>query len=195
MTRCHRRRGWRGGSDFRIAPEDVAQDFLIGARGEELVYRSELERVRRLGYEAPERYVIWTSRNDAGADHDIRSVTDDGGLLWIEVKSTTGIDGWFYWPKKEFEKALRERERYELKVRVGMEASGQSSAAGTEDRQSRHGAKAGGSPVLDVAQAMGLWAAHEVQFARGTARKSRWCAVQHRVIDWASRSPSPGSSK
>ena len=58
--------------------------------------------------------MIWASRNDAGADHDIRSVTDDGGLLWIEAKSTTGTDGWFYWPKKEFEKALRERERYEL---------------------------------------------------------------------------------
>jgi len=109
-----RRRGWRGGSDFRPAPEDAAQDLLIGDRGEELVYRSELERVRSLGYEAPERYVIWISRNDAGADHDIQSVTDDGGLLWIEVKSTTGTDGWFYWPKKEFEKALRERERYEL---------------------------------------------------------------------------------
>jgi hypothetical protein len=109
-----RRRGWRSGSDFWPAPEDVTQDLLIGDRGEELVYRSELERVRGLGYEAPERYVIWTSRNDAGADHDIRSVTDDGGLLWIEVKSTTGTDGWFYWPKREFEKALRERERYEL---------------------------------------------------------------------------------
>jgi hypothetical protein len=35
-------------------------------------------------------------------------------VLWIEVKSTTGTDGWFYWPKKEFEKALRERERYAL---------------------------------------------------------------------------------
>src|SRR5438477_3775187 len=26
--------------------------------------------------------------------------------------------------------------------------------------------------------------------ARGTARKSPWCAAEHRVIDWASRSPS-----
>ena len=26
------------------------------------------------------------------------------------------------------------------------------------------------------------------RFARGTARKSRWCASAHRVIDWASRS-------
>ena len=47
-----RRQGWRGGWDFRPAPEDVAQDLLIGDRGEELVYRSELERVRSLGYEA-----------------------------------------------------------------------------------------------------------------------------------------------
>jgi hypothetical protein len=26
-----------------------------------------------------------------------------------------------------------------------------------------------------------------IRFARGTARKSRWCAVEHRVIDWAFR--------
>ena len=32
----------------------------------------------------------------------------------------------------------------------------------------------------------------EVRFARGTARKSPWCAVEHRVIDWASRSPLTG---
>ena len=28
----------------------------------------------------------------------------------------------------------------------------------------------------------------QVRFARGTTRKSRWCAVEHREIDWASRS-------
>ena len=28
----------------------------------------------------------------------------------------------------------------------------------------------------------------EVRFERGTARISRWCAVEHREIDWASRS-------
>jgi transposase len=38
-------------------------------------------------------------------------------------------------------------------------------------------------------------AVEQVRFARGTTRKSRWCAVEHRVIDWGSRSPSPGSSK
>jgi hypothetical protein len=106
-------RGWRGGSEFRTA-EDVARDLLIGDRGEELVYHSELQRVRSLGYEEPEKYVIWASRSDAGADHDIRSISDYGSPLWIEVKSTTGTDGLSYWPKKEFEKALKERKQYEL---------------------------------------------------------------------------------
>ncbi|MEX3930357.1 DUF3883 domain-containing protein [Paraburkholderia phymatum] len=33
---------------------------------------------------------------------------------WIEVKSTSGVDGRFDWSRKEFERALRERDRYEL---------------------------------------------------------------------------------
>src|SRR5258708_648419 len=33
------------------------------------------------------------------------------------------------------------------------------------------------------------WASSEkVRFARGPARNRRWCAVEHRVIDWAARS-------
>lgn len=110
----NRRDGRYGGYDIPHAPEDVVQDDLVGDRGEEIVYRRELQRVRRLGYSPAEQYVIWTSRNDPLADHDIQSVSADGGPLWIEVKSTTGTDGRFYWSKKEFERALRERERYEL---------------------------------------------------------------------------------
>jgi hypothetical protein len=41
----------------------------------------------------------------------------------------------------------------------------------------------------------GLDYEQEVRFARGTARTSRWCALEHRVIDWVSRSSSPRSSK
>jgi hypothetical protein len=63
-------------------------------------------------------------------------------------------------------------------------------AARAEDRQGRYGTTAGGSPVLDVAQGMGLRAVEKFRFARGRARTSRWCAVEHRVIDWVSRSPS-----
>src|SRR5271157_2813905 len=68
-------------------------------------------------------------------------------------------------------------------------------ATGTKDRQGRHGAETRRSDVLDVAQGMELRAVEKVRFARGRARKSRWCAVEHRVIDWVSRSPSRGSSK
>jgi hypothetical protein len=35
---------------------------------------------------------------------------------------------------------------------------------------------------------MGLRAVEKVRFARGTTRKSLWCEVQHRVMDWVSRS-------
>jgi len=67
-------------------------------------------------------------------------------------------------------------------------------AARTENRQGRHGAETGGSHVLDDAQGMGLRAVEKVRFARGKARIRRWCEVEHRVIDWVSRSPSRGSS-
>ena len=50
----------------------------------------------------------------------------------------------------------------------------------------------GGSSLLDVAQGMGLRADEKVRFARGTARKSPWCAAEHQVIDRASRSSSRG---
>ena len=61
-------------------------------------------------------------------------------------------------------------------------------AARTEDRESCDGPPAGRATVLDDAQGMGLRAAEKVRFARGTARKSPWCVVEHREIDWASRS-------
>ena len=70
--------------------------------------------MRDMGHAEPERLVIWTSRTEPGADHDIRSIDENGLTRWIEVKSTTGVDGRFDWPSKEFEKALRERDRYEL---------------------------------------------------------------------------------
>ena len=65
-------------------------------------------------------------------------------------------------------------------------------AARKENREGRHGPEAGGSHVLDVAQGMELRAVEKVRFARGTTRTSRWCEVDHRVIDWVSRSPFAG---
>jgi hypothetical protein len=54
-------------------------------------------------------------------------------------------------------------------------------AAGTEGRQGRDGSATGGFFVLDAASGMGLSAVARVRFVRGAARKSRWCAVEHRA--------------
>jgi hypothetical protein len=110
--------GWGGSGGWTPpTPEDAARDRLVGTRGEELVYRLELERVRAMGHEAPETVVIWRSRTQPGADHDIQSIDEKGDPLWIEVKATTGRDGRFDWSRAEYELAMREGARYEL-VRV-----------------------------------------------------------------------------
>ena len=58
--------------------------------------------------------MTWTADSVPGADHDIKSVDDDGSDLWVEVKSTTGRDGQFSWPSAEFRLAVRARQRYIL---------------------------------------------------------------------------------
>jgi hypothetical protein len=104
--------GGGGGPWFPRSPAEQEEDRALGLRGEDLVYRAELKRVDALGY--PEARVVWTSKSNPAADHDILSVADDGGDLWLEVKSTTGRHGRFDWPRTEFELALRARERYVL---------------------------------------------------------------------------------
>jgi hypothetical protein len=109
--------GGGGGTTSTWLPPTAGENeraARVGQRGEELVYLMELQKVRDMGYADPERYVIWTSRDEPGADHDIRSIDTNGQPRWLEVKSTTGVDGRFDWPRREFEKALRERDRYEL---------------------------------------------------------------------------------
>ena len=106
--------GTGGGGGGGWSPRDPQRDRLLGDRGEEIVYLRELERVRDAGYTSPESLVTWVSRDDPTADHDIRSVAEDGGTLWIEVKSTSGVDGNFDWPESEVAKAMAEREHYAL---------------------------------------------------------------------------------
>jgi uncharacterized protein DUF3883 len=109
--------GYGGGGSSTWTPRSFAdqeRDRMIGDRGEELVYQLELARLRATGHPDPEKHVIWTSRSNPGADHDIVSVAADGKPFWIEVKSTMGTDGRFDWPRAEFEKALREGDHYEL---------------------------------------------------------------------------------
>ena len=112
--------GGGGGWWTPPTPEDQERDKIVGERAEKLVYREEQQRVAALGYS--EDRVVWTSRNDPGADHDIQSVDDDGGDLWIEVKGTLGRSGNFQWSVAEFKRALQEGARYVI-VRVYEAAS------------------------------------------------------------------------
>jgi hypothetical protein len=66
-----------------------------------------------------------------------------------------------------------DRERPGLAAKV----SALSDASRTGNRQGSDGTQAGGPPLLDVAEGMGLRASEEVRFARGTARKSSGCAA------------------
>jgi hypothetical protein len=107
--------GWRGSTIYTPrTPAEMERDRLLGLRGEALIHRQELERVRGLGCENPEEHVVWVSQGNPGADHDILSIGADGKPIWIEVKSTVGQDGRFDWSIAEFEKALREGPRYQL---------------------------------------------------------------------------------
>ena len=106
---------WRTSTSFTPrSPVQIERDREVGQRGEALIYRQELDRVRALGFDPPEDYVVWVSRDNPGADHDIRSVDAEGGAIWIEVKSTTGFDGAFDWSIAELERALSEGPRYQL---------------------------------------------------------------------------------
>jgi hypothetical protein len=101
-----------GGNRLPRTPSEQQRDREIGHRAEELIYLREIERVTALGY--PAERVIWTSKRDPLADHDICSVADDGRDLWLEVKGTSGRHGRFDWPRAEFHLALRQRDRYVL---------------------------------------------------------------------------------
>jgi len=105
-------RFWSGGGGRLRTPLEQQRDREIGDRAEELVYLSELQRVTGRGY--PPNRVVWSSRENPAADHDILSVADDGGDLWLEVKGTRGCHGRFDWSRAEFDRARQERGRYVL---------------------------------------------------------------------------------
>lgn len=103
--------GGRAGEGW--APRSERQrreDDALGRHGEQLVLREERDRLAARGI-SPDR-AVWVAQANPTADHDIRSVHEDGGPLYIEVKSTRGRDGRFSWPRAEFQLAMRQRHRY-----------------------------------------------------------------------------------
>jgi hypothetical protein len=104
----------RGGGGYWTLSTSVNEErkIEIGQRGEEIVFRQEVDRVTRLGY--PESRVVWVAKENPSADHDILSVDENGRDLWLEIKSTTGRHGNFQWSIAELKKAMQEREQYIL---------------------------------------------------------------------------------
>ena len=105
-------RGGGGGYWTPRTEQDLERDRELGHRGEQIVFDLERQRVERLGL--PADRVEWVAASDVAADHDIRSVDDNGEDLFIEVKSSSGRDGRFIWSSAEFRRAVRERNRYVL---------------------------------------------------------------------------------
>ncbi|RRH96896.1 DUF3883 domain-containing protein [Mesorhizobium tamadayense] len=105
--------GYGGGFSYRT-PAEMERDRLTGMRGEEIAFDAELRRVTAEGHADAADRVVWTSKTNPGADHDIRSVSSDGRTIYIEVKSTTGDDGRFEWSAAEFALALKYGDDYEL---------------------------------------------------------------------------------
>ena len=87
--------------------EQEEWERAIGHRGEEIVYKREVARVKASG--GDESKVVWVSQDNPGSDFDINSIDGDGKTLWIEVKSTSGSDGRFRWSKAEFDRARKHR--------------------------------------------------------------------------------------
>ncbi|MER9316367.1 DUF3883 domain-containing protein [Mesorhizobium sp. M0659] len=105
--------GYGGGFSYR-SPAEMERDRLHGLRGEELAYNEELDRVKATGLADAEKHVVWISKTNPGADHDVRSISPVGRTIYIEVKSTTGDDGRFEWSAAEFALALKYGDDYEL---------------------------------------------------------------------------------
>ena len=90
---------------------------------------------------------------------------------------------------------MTQRFLYRLEVLVESRNTTTLTPARTEDRQGRDSAETRHWFVLDVARGMELRAGETVRFARGTARKSPWCALEHRVIDCGVPLPFTGESE
>lgn len=62
----------------------------IGRQGEEAAFTAERRRVEAFGGDP--NAVVWRSRRNPLAPHDIESLDEDGQRIYIEVKATTGED-------------------------------------------------------------------------------------------------------
>ena len=111
-TKKRRRFGGGGGGGTTDWAKLERDRRLYGHRGEDAAYQNERRRVESLGYDPD--VVQWVSRDDETSSYDIRSVDDDGGPRYIEVKATTSENPADPFPisTAELRFALHHRERH-----------------------------------------------------------------------------------
>jgi hypothetical protein len=100
------------GGGFSMGPPQTEKNLRTGKRGEEIVYNKERQRLQALGMNPDS--VSWVSKTNETSPYDIRSLDDDGQVIYIEVKSTKVADpnAQFWISRAELELARSKRGRY-----------------------------------------------------------------------------------
>lgn len=110
--------------------EEEAADYYrekmeIGALGEELIVKHEINRLRTAGHKVESECVRRVSAVRANAGYDIESfdsVSHDAGFdRYIEVKSSRGTDLRFIWTENEMNVAKRLKDRYWIYFQGGID--------------------------------------------------------------------------
>ncbi len=84
----------------------------IGLKGEELVLKAEMSRLRRAGRADLAAQVSWVSQSSPFEGYDILSFETNGSRRFIEVKSTPGQKKSFPMTENEWRVASRKRDAY-----------------------------------------------------------------------------------
>ena len=112
-TSTGRQPGYGGGG---AAPtlQSEADKRRVGRRGETIVYHKERDRLRSMGRDPD--LAVWVSKENERAPFDIRSLDEDGQVIYIEVKATRAEDPSepFYISHAELLEAAFHRSRYYL---------------------------------------------------------------------------------
>ena len=112
--------GGGGGGRTTIPSEETTKE--LGNRGEEWAYEIEKQRLSELGYDPDELEemgkLVWVSKRQPTANHDIRSIritgTGEERPVYIEVKSRAGTSREIRMGREEFRLALSQKDDYWL---------------------------------------------------------------------------------
>ncbi|MAK59842.1 MAG: hypothetical protein CMK09_02575 [Ponticaulis sp.] len=86
----------------------------IGRAGEELVFRREKKKLKKLGLKKYAQMVEWTSQKTPFVGYDISSFNQKGKLELIEVKTSVNKLNKFYFTANEYKTASKYNDKYSI---------------------------------------------------------------------------------